>query len=62
MEKYPWKILRYGWMENKSRSVNYLEIAKLDVLEAQDYVDRVPDVNLFFSPKGRLFSRALRKI
>ena len=35
-------------MENKSRSVNYFEIVKIDVLEARDYVDRVPDVNLFF--------------
>ena len=35
-------------MENKSRSVNYFEIVKIDVLEARDYVDRVPDVQLFF--------------
>ena len=32
--------------ENKSRSVNYFEIVKIDVLEARDYVDRVLDVNI----------------
>ena len=42
-------------MGNKSRSVNYFEIVKIDVLEARDYVDRVPDVNFFYSPKGRRF-------
>ena len=35
-------------MENKSRSVNYFEIVKIDVLKARDYADRVPDVQLFF--------------
>ena len=34
-------------MENKSRSVNYFEIVKIDVLKAQDYADRVPDDQLF---------------
>ena len=37
----------------------FFEIVKIDVLEARDYVDRVPDVNLFYSPKGRLFSSVL---
>ena len=43
-------------MENKSRSVNYFEIVKIDVLETRDYVDRVPDVNLFLLAKGTSIS------
>ena len=38
-------------MGNYSRIVNYFEIVKINVLEARDYVDRVPDVNLFFRQK-----------
>ena len=35
-------------MENSPISVNDFEIVKIDVLEARDYVDRVPDVNFVF--------------
>ena len=34
------------------------EIVKFDILEARDYVDRVPDV-IFYSPKGRRISSVL---
>ena len=43
------------WMENKSRSVNYFEIVKIDVLEAWDYVDRVPDVIFLFAERTLIF-------
>ena len=48
-------------MESKSRSVNYFEIVKIDVLEAWDYVDRVPDVNLFlFTNRTSIFERFMK--
>ena len=50
-------------MKNKSRSVNYFEIVKIDVLEARDYVDRVPDVNLLlFAKRTSIFKRFMKII
>ena len=42
MEHYPWKILRYG--STKVEKCTLFRNRKIDVLEARDYVDRVPDV------------------
>ena len=34
-----------------SRSVNDFEIVNIDVFEARDYVDRVPDVKFLFAER-----------